>query len=690
MTTNRYSPRMRRRNPRHQRFSRLLTIALICVLPVAAALAQQLCFPPVATPSGPPNFSAPPLIDGSIANGDPRCFNNLPNIGCNGPDLGWATAFGYVFNNPDGPVTPDVIVEGNTDGNYLYLSVQANNSSTQTSSSPTDANNAVVVAFDPDNTGTKMQWLVIYVTNGSEIGNKNMAQQVDYYWNQGSLSSPLTDSHHYMQNPNWLYGAGGTATSTSWQTNCFPANSTVGAKPCLQSDLEGASWSMEIALPLHGLSGDPSTGLILPNNKLFGMYVDVLRVTGTPTPSPGWEQWSQAPWPSGGAIPGCTSNTACFLDYSIPNPPSLSSPPSSSVWGSGTIQNPASPSCNGLSIGSQNLAIKVTNSANPAGSNAIDAMNPNTFSALVNNTGPQADNVAVTFYIANFGLPSIEWQQVAVSQPPLPTGSNISPGGTTLTSNSWTPPASQLATYLAHPHQCILATLSSNPPSTTPPTGAFFTNASAVQNANFFDLSSVKSPVEVSAKGYPANPEHSTTQEFDLYVTTKQSVLRSCVNGGTPVTTAGQATKDTVATQGSDCSQIVETAEACRHTGTYLSNNNKQKIEICQPVGSFTFVGKHQGTGENLTYSLTGPGLSKPDNNGIYHLTLPNNSVVDLNNVLQAGAGGGGGGGCSSLFGFSVWPLFGGVIVVGLLVYRKPKRDITQTPESHIESETKE
>jgi hypothetical protein len=671
MKANAHASRMTNRNRRHQRFSLLLTIGLICVLSVAAALAQQLCFSPVATPSGPPNWSQPPLIDGSIINGDPRCFNNLPNLGCSGPDLGWATAFGYVFNNPDGPMTPDVIVEGNTDGNYLYLSVQANNSSTQTLSSPTDANNAVVVAFDPDNSGTKMQWFVIYVTNGSEIGNKSMAQQVDYYWNQGSLSSPLTDPAHFAPNPGWLYGAGGTATTTSWNTHCFPANSTAGASPCLQSDLEGPLWSMEMALPLHGPTGDPSTGLILPTTGLFGMYIDVLRVVGSPpTPtSTGWEQWAQAPWPAGGAITNC-STPSCYLDTSIPNPPSLSSPPSSSVWGSGTIQNPPSPSCNGLSIGSQNLDIKITNSTYPGGSNAIDAMNPNTFHANVHNTGPQADNVAVTFFIANFGLPSIEWQPVAFS-PPLPTGSTIPSGGTTLTSNSFTPNATQLANYIANPHQCILATLSSSPPSTTPPTGAFFVNNSAVQNADFFDLSRVERPVEVSSRGYAVNPEHNTTQEFDLFVTTKRRVLKSCSGGNIPTTPTGRDTKDTVTTQGSDCSQLVETAEACRHTGTYLSNNNKQKIELCQPVGSFTFVAKHQGTGQNLTYALTGPGLSKPDNNGVYHLSLANDSVVRLNNVIEAGKGD-----CDGLpFGATALPVFGGIFVVGLIVYRPRKKE---------------
>jgi len=632
--------RMESRNPRRRRLSLPLTIGLLSVLSVVVALADQLCFNHVTAPGAPPNFGAPPLIDGSIVNGDTRW------IPTGGPDLGWTNSFSYVFNNPDGPVIPDVIVQGIRDDTHLYLSVQANNT-TPTGGGSSDPNNAVVVAFDPDNTGTKMQWLVIYpVLVGGTNGNKKNAQSVEFYWNQNSLSSPLTDGSHYVLNPSWLPGSGAGSSNAS----CATAGTT-----CIQSDLEGASWYMEMALPLLGTAGDPSKGLIIPPTGHYGMYIDVLRIVSG-------GQWAQAPWPSGAAIPGCLSTGTCYLNTSIP---------ATSNWGNGTIDPSPSPACTGVSIGSQNLDITVSNPTNPfpPGSNQIDGMNPNIFHANVHNSGSApASNVVVSFSIANWGLPSsLSWQQVAVSQPPSgsPIPNCAGPAAcATLNSNGWTPP-SPSAYAPPHEHQCILATLTSNPPNST-----LFTNNSAVQNANFFNTSRVERVAQVSSKGYPVNPQHNTEQEFDIVVRTTQDVINPC--------TIGAQTRGANATgtppNCNPISQLIETAEGCRHTGMYLLDRNKQKVEICQAVGSFTFIAKHEGTVKNWGHQLTGPGLGRPNSAGVYHLRMANDSVVDLHNVVDS-AGPIGTGGCFHLFGFGVSPLLlGGIFIVGLTVYRPWKR----------------
>ena len=625
--------RIRRRNMRARRWSLPWIVGVSIALSGFVALADQLCFNHVTAPGSPPNWGAPPLIDGSVASGDTRCFNSSSTPPCTGPDLGWTNSFSYIFNNPDGPINPDVTVEGIRDNTHLYLSVQVNNS-TPTSGGTSDPNNAVVVAFDPDNTGTKMQWFVISpVPIGGSLGNKQNAQAVDYYWNQNSLTSPNTGASNHALNPSWLNGAAGVSNAP-----CSTPGTT-----CIQSDIEGAQWTMELALPLLGSQGDPSKGLIIPPTGHFGMYVDVLRVVNG--------MWSQAPWPSNASMGGCTTPlVSCQLYNSIPV---------TSNWGTGTIDPNPSPSCTGISIGSQNLDVYVTNSANPSGSNAIDGSNPNTFHAKVHNTGATVSNVGVAFFIANFGLPS-EWQQVAA------TGlSTIPSGGTTLDSNPWTPP--NPSNYAPpNQHQCILATLSANPPNST-----YFVNNSAVQNMNFFDASTVERPVQVSSKGYQANPKHNTEQEFDIVVKTAFSTINPCTVGGyAPV--AGDQRRSTESQRQTNCnpaSQMIQTAEACRHTGMYLLNSSKQPVELCQAVGSFGFVAKHPGTVRKWTYQLTGQGLTRVSD-GVYRLRMPNNSVANLNNVVEAETGG-----CAHLFGTIVpGVLVGGIVVVGFVVYRPRRR----------------
>jgi hypothetical protein len=622
MKTRRTGAQLLIRTVGHWRLSLLLAIGLLACLSSAGAT-DQVCFNHVTDPGAPPNFGAPPLIDGSINNGDPRW---------SGADLGWSNSFRYVFGNPDGPVVPDTIVEGLRGDTQLYISVQANNTTPKSGSS--DPLNAVVVAFDPDGTGTKMQWFVIYpVLNGATNGNKQDTQSVEFYYNQSNLSNPLTDASHYVMNPSWLPGSG-TGSSNA---PCSTAGAT-----CIQVDDEGGSWSMEMAVPIVGPMGDPSTGLILPSTGHFGFYINVLRIVAG-------EQWAQSAWPAGHTIPGCPSNATCYLNDSLPP---------TTNWGNGFIDPHPSPACNGLSLGSQNLSINVTNSTFPVvGSNWIDAMSANTFHANVSNTGSAANNVTATFFIANFGLPSSQsWQQVAISQPS--TGSTIPAGGGPLTSNTWQP--SDPSVFVGHEHQCILARLDANPPNNT-----VFTNNSAVQNATVFNASTVEFPVTVSSKGYTVNPEHNTDQLFDIVLRTKQDVINPCQYNQT-------------ATVQRDCtpvSQLVETAEACRHTGTYLSDKNKTKRELCEPLGSFTFVAKHKGAVDKWNYQLTGPGLGKPDSNGVYHLRLANNTVVDLKSVIGTGGGGGTTGGCGSHGGSGgAMFVFGGLLLAGIGLYR-PRRN---------------
>jgi len=176
--------------------------------------------------------------------------------------------------------------------------------------------------------------------------------------------------------------------------------------------------------------------------------------------------------------------------------------------------------------------------------------------------------------------------------------------------------------------------------------GTIIVNNIGFQNMNFGFASKFERAAVISAHGYPARPCPTgqpcpTDQLFDLRVATRTDKFReSCGDVGkrpnvTGVTAAGNKTVvGTGETEtGAQCSQVTYTVHACRHTGTYLTINNK-RVELCDGVGAFGWGVRHDGDVSNWTTDLTGPGLEKRGPN-LYRIHVPQNGTTAVTATLE-------------------------------------------------------
>jgi hypothetical protein len=82
-------------------------------------------------------------------------------------------------------------------------------------------------------------------------------------------------------------------------------------------------------------------------------------------------------------------------------------------------------------------------------------------------------------------------------------------------------------------------------------------------------------------------------------------------------------------------------------------------------------VVKHNGYAPNWTTELSGSGNAlQKTGSGSYEIHVPYNGVTQVIATVTPAAAVKN---CSSLVGFSLAPLFGGMILVGLVAYRKRK-----------------
>jgi len=557
------------------RVSRLLwTVVAIIVFILCTSFARaqdRLCFPSTAWFG-----SQAPTIDGIVVG-----------------DVGWQRAF-HAELGPTGD--PDAVVQGIRDTNKLYLSVQANKLDSINSGNPGNnppAASVVVLTFDSG--GGQFQQIQIQPV----ISNAQPASS--------GLSGPIKF---------WTGTASGSGVSWTAVTPPPPWLLTGNVKVSYTQDTAGAfpfHWYLEMALPFQiGIS----PGLALPNG-FFRLYIDVFRVVSA--------EFQQTSWPPGQTETGCPSGTAVGTCTPDQQTPAVTS------WGISTID--ASQTCSLVNVQS----ISVTNATNVGGT-LIDVSTSNTFKVQVQNNPPPpgtglpdtAKQVSATFSIANFGISSLPaWQAVPTSNNPT-APADLPPGPTTVSPSPWTVSLADQPKYdpnapNSHPHQCIRVQLSSNDSNTA------FTNNPAFQNMDFVAASKFERTAEISAKGYPLPPGQ-TDQLFDLYVLTREEVLKP----GQAMPAFGQATTPATPAQGTTkgrvISQLTWIAEGCRHTGRYMTVDN-QTLELCDPVGAFGYVVRHVGLApvENWRLEFTGKGLEKvPGTNNVYRLHVTQDGVATV------------------------------------------------------------
>jgi hypothetical protein len=592
-------------------------VSLFCV---SAAEAQyRLCIPSTTW------FGTPtPTLDGTITS-----------------STEWRGAFQAELGPP---AAPDVVLRGMRDANNLYLFVQANNLDHLSASNPNPYTaNLLVLTFQDVGSGNYEQIQILPVVANPTVPSTNISSGTITYWTgtgspiSWSIFNPPGPIHH----PTWIGSSNVRASYSTDGVGTFPFH-----------------WALEMALPIK----PPAiAGLTMPNSGFFQLYVDVFRVVSG--------KFQQASWPPNQTETGCPSGS----DPLGCNPNEQTPPPS--TWGASTID--ANQACSLVNID----RISVSNVTNADGI-LIDVLSPNTFKAQVTNSVPPASTglpdtakqVSATFSIWNYGIPSLpQWQTVPTSNNPTPAA-DLPAGPTTLSPNAWTVPAADRDKYdpnflgfpPPHPHQCIRVQLTSNDRNTS------FTNNPAFQNMDFVHASSFEGAAEVSAKGYPERPDNSGTagknydQLFDLNVMTREEVLKPGQVG-----TVGRAIVPPASNLGkgreSIASQLTMIVAGCRHTGYYMTINN-QTLELCDPVGAFGYVVRHEGARavKNWSTELIGEGLKQTQKN-VYQLRIAKDGVATVTTRVEPKEGGV----CSRLPGARAsFVLLFGVFVVGLMAYR--------------------
>jgi len=618
----------------------------------------KLCFPFVTglpQPDGHGGFTNPgnpPVIDGVIPG-----------------DTGWTNAFRYIFKN--GSNLPLGAVQANQKGNVLYFGFQV------TSDYDFDQFDAVVIGFDNTNTMDSHRYTYIYITPIKD--------------GFGAYSSPLPANlvrvYQSADGSTW----GSPQFSPGWIT---AAASSAGAQTMPTTPVLG--WNLELSVD-NSNSGGPN--LPTAAGSGFGLYMNAIRTWFSYT-GPLTNPDTQFTWPPGVELVDDTN-------------PTVSSPATGS-WGNGTLD--LSQSCSGVFIGD----IWNNVSGGSSHTNTISWTQPNTFHVNVENSsiGTPANNVTATFKIADFGLPaSQEWKLLGLYPPAPGTGQDDSvpnnpttppgvtiPGAVTsgsppgyiagtkdISAGPWTlttvgPPASGNVAWYSndsdpnnpHTHQCILVELDSTAGDTT------FINRSTWNNFEFAaSASEFKSyPATVSAN-YSAVAGR-PNQTFEL------TVLQQEVSPGTNYPVPPGLGREAVSGGGEEVHYLDYTVSGCRFTGKTLKmegpptlNADKRVIapgqtkvfENCDGVGAYGFLIRHQGPVKVWQSQLNASGAGvqiKTLGSNQYELAIPQGKKAQLVSVVtpQAVATPP----CLHLFGVGVSPLlFGGMLVVGLMLYR-PRR----------------
>jgi hypothetical protein len=373
----------------------------------------------------------------------PDTYLQPPNIdGTVNGDNGWTSSWRYVFNNG---TIPDVIVQGIKDSNFVYLSFEVNHDTSES------ADDAIVIAIDPTGAPADRRLLLIFPFGSSPTGTEVLPNYYQGYpWSMGTLPPAQTEA---AKNPTPLVNG----------------------------------WLVELKLPRAEFG--------IPANGNFGLYFNVLPVSGDLVPD--------HPWPP---------STPTMID--------LLNTPDVNTWGQGTV---AAVTCNGVYINPSDIR---TDNTPP---NQINLNTPNTFRATVHNTTIDgsgayvaANDIRATFKIANFGLPS-QWQPVPATAPATnPTATtNINANSTADLTTNWTLTAAEQATYNTRRHQCILVELESTAPA---PEATVFSNKSAWTNMDFGTSSNFTFEPQIDPRGWklaaPAQPHR-----LELFVTSQSDKL---------------------------------------------------------------------------------------------------------------------------------------------------------------------
>lgn len=415
------------------------------------------------------------------------------------------------------------------------------------------------------------------------------------------------------------------------------------------------AWSIELRVPVSAAAGG---GDWITLQDRFGLYINLIRGGRTLLSGADADYFcTQFRFPHLAAAGIPTPDTRLFglLDASTTIP---------SGWYGRGLLNPTAADVQGVRFqpGYQSVGRRPRGNTTATPTGEISATDDNDLVALLHNSGPAVSGITADIRMANWGLESSlgAWSRPSGLQNPSPpislaAGSNASPStGTTV--NQWDAAAVQTAGYASRRHQCMWVQLSG-------PGGVNFTEAARRRNMDFVNLSSHEDEAEISGAGYPPPPDGQAAHDFLLFTRCREMVVREIAERSKeidPETLAllqaalananpdDRAPQDAPMLRTAMSARAVRTAwwadhkvllwitEGFRRTGRTLTIGTRTAMVLDEDPGAFGIVATHQGVGDLVGWSLSGPGLVAYAP-GITGIRVPPGGRVRLRVKLEAG-----------------------------------------------------
>ena len=417
------------------------------------------------------------------------------------------------------------------------------------------------------------------------------------------------------------------------------------------SSLE-AAWGIEIRLPINKASG--GTDWIDLQNA-FGIYINVIRGGRKPASGSDADYYcTQFRFPD---FPAASANSRLTgeLDATTVIDPSW--------YGKGLI-NPSAAQVQGVRFrpGLSSVGRRPQGNTTDVPSSDISRTSNNYLVALLHNSGPAAGGITAEFRFGKWGTGPNgfeAWEKPSGLASPSPAismaaGSNVAPTEGTIV-NPWSA-TDVAANYPTDLHRCMWVQLNGS--------GVNFTQSSVRRNMDFVSLSSIAETAEISGVGYGTPANGSAEHDFVLSTRCRKIILRdllSSPNTLDPETLEivaaavkliprdnnnpdkqgmlGMSASTTTPSQYRDYVVYLWITEGYRRTSQSLKIGSKKAEILDENPGSFGFVAVHKGVDDNLSWSLSGPGLSSTAP-GLVALKVPVEGSTTININVSAELGG--------------------------------------------------
>ena len=417
------------------------------------------------------------------------------------------------------------------------------------------------------------------------------------------------------------------------------------------SSLE-AAWGIEIRLPINKASG--GTDWIDLQNA-FGIYINVIRGGRKPASGSDADYYcTQFRFPD---FPAASANSRLTgeLDATTVIDPSW--------YGKGLI-NPSAAQVQGVRFrpGLSSVGRRPQGNTTDVPSSDISRTSNNDLVALLHNSGPAAGGITAEFRFGKWGTGPNgfeAWEKPSGLASPSPAismaaGSNVAPTEGTIV-NPWSA-TDVAANYPTDLHRCMWVQLNGS--------GVNFTQSSVRRNMDFVSLSSIAETAEISGVGYGTPANGSAEHDFVLSTRCRKIILRdllSSPNTLDPETLEivaaavkliprdnnnpdkegliGMSASTTTPSQYRDYVVYLWITEGYRRTSQSLRIGSKKAEILDENPGSFGFVAVHKGVDDNLSWSLSGPGLSSTAP-GLVALKVPVEGSTTININVSAELGG--------------------------------------------------